>query len=597
MKVLLAGFNIEYELLQTLAKNHRVVLTPELISAAYARISRSSKPVEELRQEARKELEKARKSNVTIVFEMGHHSIAEHAVFNFDVSGVSRLAVEALERHRLNSYTEKSQRYVALGDDFVVPDELKDTEVLDEFVTTVKLQNRYYHELYGKLVAHFTVKHPEWKDEPNRVENAAKEDARYITGLAIQTQLGMTANARNLELLLRSLTASDLAEVRDLSARLYEQTVAVAPSLIVFPQPTDYERNTYARVRGYAQSFMTPAFNRRPRNFIALAASDVALVDYTQNADNKLLAAILHTVSHASHAECLSRVERQTLARKKEIFKLACQDLQAYDAVLREFEHLSLTFELVISASGFAQLKRHRLMTITAQPYDPKNGWTIPASIAEIKEHKSFKEMLARTEDVFDRIAAISPAAAQYILTNSHQRRVLLTVDARELYHISRLREDPAAQWDIRDIAGRMMEQARHVMPLTLALASGKDNYARVYEELFGKLPAVTELRLPEARPLPALPEVPPRKKARNRDRTSPPVPEETKTAPAGDDSQPAGGPEDLGGPTPVSGKKTRPKKAPKDEGKRSRPAAKGQRSKAAGLKPGTRNQEPRTKG
>jgi thymidylate synthase ThyX len=154
-------------------------------------------------------------------------------------------------------------------------------------------------------------------------------------------------------------------------------------------------------------------------------------------------------------------------------------------------------------------------MTITAQPYDPKNGWTIPTSIAEIKEHKSFKEMLARTEDVFDRIAAIRPPAAQYVLTNSHQRRVLVTVDARELYHISRLREDPAAQWDIRDIAGRMMEQARHVMPLTLALASGKDSYAKVYEDLFGKPPAVTELRLPEARPLPVIPEAAPRKRAR----------------------------------------------------------------------------------
>jgi thymidylate synthase ThyX len=303
--------------------------------------------------------------------------------------------------------------------------------------------------------------------------------------------------------------------VRALAARLYEQTVAVAPSLIVFPQPTDYEKNTYPRVREYAQTFMTPAFNRRPRNFIATSASDVTLVDYTQNADNKLLAAVLHTVSRASHAECLSRVERQTLARKKEIFKLACQDLQAYDAVLREFEHLCLTFELVISASGFAQLKRHRLMTITCQPYNPTYGWTIPTSIAEIKEHKSFKEMLARTEEVFDRIAAVKPSAAQYVLTNSHQRRVLVTVDARELYHISRLREDPAAQWDIRDIAGRMMEQARHVMPLTLALACGKDSYAKVYEDLFGRPPAVTELKLPEARPLPVEVEAKPRTKAR----------------------------------------------------------------------------------
>ena len=236
--------------------------------------------------------------------------------------------------------------------------------------------------------------------------------------------------------------------------------------------------------------------------------------------------------------------------------------LQAYDAVLREFEHRCLTFELVISASGFAQLKRHRVMTITAQPYNPTFGWTIPTSIAEIKEHKTFKEMLARTEEVFDRIAAVKPSAAQYVLTNSHQRRVLVSVDARELYHISRLREDPAAQWDIRDIAGRMMEQARHVMPLTLALACGKDSYAKVYEDLFGKPPAVTELKLPEARPLPVEAEPKPRKRPKNPDGNSPPRHKDTKTGPEGNAPRPLGGPGDLGGSD--SGKKAWPKKSRK---------------------------------
>ena len=503
MRVNLAGFNVESDLLRPLNKARRQAFTPETIAAAYARISRSDKSVEELRQEAREELEKARKSNLTIVFEMGHHSVAEHAVFNFDVVGISRLAAEALERHRLNSYTEKSQRYVSSDDQFVVPVEVSGSDCADEFLTIVRAQNSYYHELYAKLVNYFQAKHPEWRDDPTRIENRAKEDARYILSLATATQLGLTANARNLELMLRSLAADDLGEVRSLAEEFYEQVMTVAPSLIIFQQPTDYERNTYPRLRDYGQTFMVSAFPRRPKNFIALSASDVSLVDYTPNADNKLLAAMMHTVSRASYAECLGRVERQTLARKKEILKLACQDLQSYDAVLREFEHLYLTFELVISASCFAQLKRHRLMTITAQPYNPNHGWTIPVSVGEIKEHKNFKEMLARSEEAFDRVAAVSPAAAQYVLTNSHQRRVLVTVNAREIYHLGRLREDAAAQWDIRDIATRMIDQARHVMPLTLTLASGKDSYPKTYEELFGKPPAVVKLEMPKPRPIP----------------------------------------------------------------------------------------------
>lgn len=507
MKVRLAGYNVEQDLIQNLIKNRRVVPTPETIAAAYARVSRSTKPVADLRGEARRELQKARQSNQTIVFEMGHHSIAEHAVFNFDIEDVSRLAVEAIEHHRLASFTERSQRYVRLENHFIVPPEIQNSDYLSDYLNIIRLQNQTYNQLIEKLKGHFARTRPELKQQPDRLENLAKEDARYITSLATQTQLGMTVNARTLELMLRRLAANELAEVRALAEELYRQAETVAPSLLIFTGPTDYERTTYQRLKEFATVFMQRPFPRRPRNLIAMSASDVALVDYTQNADNKLLATLMHTTSKASYAECLSRPEKQTLARKKEIFKLACQDLQAYDAVLREFEHLYLTFELIISAACFAQLKRHRLTTITTQPYDPDLGWTIPVSIAELKEHKAFKELLTLTEDVYDKIAKVNPTVAQYVLTNAHQRRVLITLNARELYHLCRLRADKSAQWDIRDIVSRMVEQAKNVMPLTLLLASGKDIYPRVYQELFGKTPKVTELKLPEPK------QIKPRKK------------------------------------------------------------------------------------
>ena len=502
MKVTLAGYNIEHELVQKLKRSSRTLPTPETISAAYARISRSTESAEELRRDARKEIARARRSNRTIVFEMGHHSIAEHAVFNFDVTGISRLAAEEIEHHRMNAYTEKSQRYVTLSGEHTAPGEFAGSTLADDFVDIIRTQNRYYHLLVERLQEYLRGKHADLAEDPAALENAAKEDARYITCLATQTQLGMTVNARTLELMIRRFSASELAEVRDLGHELHKQASAVAPSLLVFTGATDFEKNTYPRVREYAREFMTPAFPRRPKNFIVYSASDVSLVDYTQNADNKLIAAIMHTCSRASYAECLNRVERQTIARKKEILKLACQDLQAYDAVLREFEHLFVTFELVISASCFAQLKRHRLASVTCQPYNPNVGWTIPESVAEVKEHKNFKAILARTEEVYEKLREQNPAAAQYVLTNAHQRRVLVTLNARELHHVARLREDMAAQWDIRNAVNRMVEQARHVMPLTLLLAAGKDNYPRVYQELFGHPPAVTNLELPEAREL-----------------------------------------------------------------------------------------------
>ncbi|RXM22125.1 thymidylate synthase (FAD), partial [Citrobacter sp. AAK_AS5] len=90
MKILLAGYNIDSDIIRTLKEKSgfQQDLTPETISAAYARISRSPKPVNELREIAHHEVDKARQSNRNIVFDMGHSSVAEHAVFNIDVIGV-----------------------------------------------------------------------------------------------------------------------------------------------------------------------------------------------------------------------------------------------------------------------------------------------------------------------------------------------------------------------------------------------------------------------------------------------------------------------------------------------------------------------------
>ncbi|MBM3312244.1 MAG: FAD-dependent thymidylate synthase, partial [Candidatus Aminicenantes bacterium] len=153
MKVVLAGYNVDRDVLDELKRRgpERLDVTPETLSASYARISRDPRPAGELRRSAREEVEKARRSNRTIIFQMGHHSVAEHAVFNFDILGASRLAIEELERFRLASFTEKSQRYITLGDDFVVPDEIAASEGRELFIDTVKAQNALYHRLYGRL--------------------------------------------------------------------------------------------------------------------------------------------------------------------------------------------------------------------------------------------------------------------------------------------------------------------------------------------------------------------------------------------------------------------------------------------------------------
>jgi thymidylate synthase ThyX len=215
----------------------------------------------------------------------------------------------------------------------------------------------------------------------------------------------------------------------------------------------------------------------------------VRLVDFTPEADIKIVASFLHTSSSQSFEECLKKARRLNGEEKSEFFKKAFFYMEFYDSTLREFEFIDLTFDLIISASCFAQLKRHRMATITSQRYDPELGVTVPPSIEEIGAKEDYMEIIEKTNSVFSTLKKEVNEAADYILTNSHRRRVLFKVNVRELYHISRLREDTTAQWDIRQTTRKMIEMAAEVMPLSLLLIGGKDSYPQIYRKIFGKDP------------------------------------------------------------------------------------------------------------
>jgi flavin-dependent thymidylate synthase len=489
MKIILAGCNLDTETIGEFQKQNPEAkhLTPETISAAYARISRSPKSVDELRDIARQEVEKARQSNRNIVFEMGHSSVAEHAVFNIDVIGVSRLLVEEIEKFRLCSYTEKSQRYVLFKDDFHIPEEIRAAGFEEPFVETVRKQNRAYQDLYGRLKPHVFKKYSDLAADPKNksmLEGWAKEDARYIIALATETQLGMTINARNLELMLRRLAAHPLAEARHFSRKLYEATKDIAPSLIRYTEATDYDRLTRKALKTEVDALLKREVPGKGDDN-CLSDESVTLVHATSHADDIVVASLIHSSSDIPITRCMEMTSRMDRNDKERIIKTTLRHMKSYDTVLREFENVNLHFELTVSASCFAQLKRHRMATITCQDYDPSLGVTVPPAISEIGMEEPFLETVDKTEHMYRKIAKTIPPSAAYILTNANRKRVSMKINARELYHIIRLRADRHAQWDIRETAKKMVDLGKAVMPLTLMLAAGKDDFAPLYRKIF----------------------------------------------------------------------------------------------------------------
>lgn len=482
MKINLAGYNIDRDAFarfvndigdNELRGSTSEALTPEVISAAYARISRAPESVDVLRRKAAKNVEKARKSNQNIIFEMGHASVSEHAVFNFDIIDVSRLVIEAIEHARLASYTEKSQRYITFDrdkDEFIVPFEIADAGYEPLFRDFIKETHDQYHFILDRI-----------KDQERPQGGSPQEDARYVTTLAVTGQLGMTLNARNLELMVRRLCGHPLFEAQKIGEELHSLVSDIAPSLVKYCAPEPIRKDLLNTIRA-AFSLSVQADPRGMDHVSLLTAPGKE-----GEGDTFILAALVHQASQAPFNMCHATVSQLAPEMQFMMLRELFQLMGKHDAAPRQWEMTELSFELICSASCFAQLKRHRMATILPQDYDPSLGFVVPPSIRQDSVAlERFKAVMGASASLYKKLKRqCLPGVADYALTQAHRRRVLVRMNARELYAFSRLREDGHAQWEIRDAAHTMLGYAREVMPLTMALACGKDRFEELKTNLF----------------------------------------------------------------------------------------------------------------
>jgi thymidylate synthase (FAD) len=150
----------------------------ELTAALAAKLCYSDAGIEDLREKvSASEQEKF----IGKIVGMGHHSVLEHVSFTFGIEGVSRALTHQLVRHRIASYSQKSQRYVKHGSGFsyVMPETVAaDAEASAEFARIMDELG----EVYDKLAA----------------GGIPAEDARYVLPNACETKIIMTMNAREL---------------------------------------------------------------------------------------------------------------------------------------------------------------------------------------------------------------------------------------------------------------------------------------------------------------------------------------------------------------------------------------------------------------
>jgi len=114
------------------------------------------------------------------IIKNGHHSVLEHASTTFRITSVSRSFTHQLVRHRLCAFSQRSQRYVnEKSFAFVEPESIKGkTEA---------------HRLFEGFIAE--AKNTYCKLQELGIKN---EDARFVLPNAVQSEIVISANFREL---------------------------------------------------------------------------------------------------------------------------------------------------------------------------------------------------------------------------------------------------------------------------------------------------------------------------------------------------------------------------------------------------------------
>ncbi len=191
---------------------------PEKIITHAARTCYTNDTIADLEKKVEIDAEK-RESFIKKLIESGHLSPLEHASYTFGVEGISRACSHQLVRHRLASYSQKSQRYVNEKQfECILPETIKNAGLENEFKSIMEyLQNKYNEFKKAGVPA---------------------EDARFILPNACETKIIVTMNIRELLHVFNQRCCNKAQwEIRNLAREMYKLVLPTAPNIFKYAGP------------------------------------------------------------------------------------------------------------------------------------------------------------------------------------------------------------------------------------------------------------------------------------------------------------------------------------------------------------------------
>jgi thymidylate synthase ThyX len=430
--------------------------------------------------------EKQRVNIGAATFYSGHHTVYQHAHFEFGLENISRQFVWSfLHAHPFYNSEQQSQRYVRLDrpQAYVPPPSLFFDEGSREiYLRAIARAWEYYRQLSAILVADAQailgdiwhvgpMSHAKRLQKVGRAsEKRAIELARYALPVAAFTTMVHTVSGIVLHRLWRMHAASDtpsearlvigemVARVRELDAEFFDR-FGTEP-LADLPEWRDAPPDTNAG-KAFADEFDAKLGGKISR-----------LVDYSPNAARVMAesfrAVLGLTESQCSDAEAMDRL----LNPARNPYRLETLNIGVHAPIQRALQHAHYTFAKKISHTADSQDQRHRmvpgsrpLLTLTDTREADYITPTLIGSNSRAREiyERAMAETWAAKNELLDR--GVSREIALYLLPNAKAIRLVESGSLLHLLHKWTMRTCFNAQEEIYQASMEELAQLREVQP------------------------------------------------------------------------------------------------------------------------------------
>ncbi len=485
---------------------------PEIQAYAMAKYSRSALSMKESLREISQQ--KAEKFLNTFYFQYGHRSIADLAHIALAIERLSILAAIAVADEQRWDGQERSTRYQDFKKSgYYAPDFGEDQAARQLYRETVDSLFTEYESFSDRMflyLASITPKPDEMKQEAyeRTLRARAFDISRYLLPLAANTSLGEIVNARTLESQVSHLLSHTHKEIRQLGEllkraatspaynvnqeslrELVEQIraaspelgsraaqellkeVRVAPTLVKYADPNQYEIETRRMLRQVASEFMGD---------LPIAPAPTVDLLEEEPLEVELASTLIYEHSHYSYRQIRQAVQAAGEAIRREIIDLGLRNRGRHDEMLRAFcAGQQFRFDILMDIGGFRDMHRHRRCIQIGQEFTTRHGYDAPNELEAAGVRQNYDAVMQRTASAVEQLAATGAAEgrenSQYAIPLGFRKRTLFKMDLAEVVYISELRTGPAGHFSYRNVAYAMYEAAAKKYP---ALAK----YLRVHD-------------------------------------------------------------------------------------------------------------------